>query len=66
MLSKRTVEMLLKLVESRISYVDTLDRQDLRDLEILQQCREELKESGGNSASNEDLMRRAQIARRVH
>lgn len=42
-LSKRTVEMLLDLVEIKISYMDVADREDARDLVVLERCREELK-----------------------
>jgi hypothetical protein len=43
-LSKRSVEMLLDLVEIKISYMDVADREDARDLVFLERCREELKE----------------------
>ena len=42
-LSKRTVEMLLDLVEIKISYMDIADREDARDLQLLERCRAELK-----------------------
>ncbi len=42
-LSKRTVEMLLDLVEIKISYMDVSDREDARDLQVLERCRAELK-----------------------
>jgi hypothetical protein len=42
-LSKRTVEMLLDLVENKISYMDIADREDARDLQALERCRSELR-----------------------
>ena len=41
-LSKRTIEMLLDLVEIKLSYMDISDREDARDLQVLERCREEL------------------------
>ena len=42
-LSKQTVAMLLDLVEIKISYMDIADREDARNLQLLQRCRAELK-----------------------
>jgi hypothetical protein len=42
-LSKRSVEMLLDLVEIKLSYMDISDREDARDLQVLERCREELR-----------------------
>ncbi len=42
-LSKRTIEMLLDLVEIKISYMDIADREDARDLQALERCKAELK-----------------------
>lgn len=42
-LSKRTIEMLLDLVEIKISYMDVSDREDARDLQVLERCRAELQ-----------------------
>jgi hypothetical protein len=42
-LSKRTIEMLIDLVEIKISYMDVADREDARDLQMLERCRAELK-----------------------
>ena len=42
-LSKRSIEMLLDLVEIKLSYMDISDREDARDLQILERCREELR-----------------------
>jgi hypothetical protein len=41
-LSKRSIEMLLDLVEIKISYMDVSDREDARDLQLLERCRQEL------------------------
>ncbi len=46
-LSKRTIEMLLDLVEIKISYMDVADREDARDLVVLERCREELRSLTG-------------------
>jgi hypothetical protein len=50
-LSRRTVEMLLDLVEIKISYMDVADREDARDLVVLERCREELRSLTGLSGS---------------
>ena len=42
-LSKRSVEMLLDLVEIKLSYMDISDREDQRDLQVLERAREELR-----------------------
>ena len=42
-LSKQTIAMLLDLVEIKISYMDVADREDARDLQLLERCRAELK-----------------------
>jgi hypothetical protein len=42
-LSKRSIEMLLDLVEIKLSYMDISDREDARDMQILERCREELR-----------------------
>ncbi|HXZ01802.1 MAG TPA: hypothetical protein VEI03_17545 [Stellaceae bacterium] len=42
-LSKRTIEILLDLVEIKISYMDVADREDARDLQALERCRAELR-----------------------
>ena len=39
--------MLLDLVEIKISYMDVADRDDARDLVVLERCREELKSLSG-------------------
>jgi len=40
--TKRSIELLLDLVENKISYMDTDDREAARDLKALKQCRETL------------------------
>jgi hypothetical protein len=42
-LSKRSIEVLLDLVEIKLSYMDISDREDARDLQILERCRDELR-----------------------
>jgi hypothetical protein len=42
-LSKRSIEMLLDLVEIKLSYMDISDREDARDQQVLERCREELR-----------------------
>jgi hypothetical protein len=39
--------MLLDLVEIKISYMDVADREDARDLMVLERCREELRSLTG-------------------
>jgi hypothetical protein len=39
--------MLLDLVEIKISYMDVADREDARDLVVLERCREELRSLTG-------------------
>jgi hypothetical protein len=41
-LSKRSIEMLLDLVEIKLSYMDISDREDARDMQTLERCRNEL------------------------
>lgn len=65
-LSKRAVEMLLVLVESRIRYMDVLDLQDIRDLQTLQQCREELEDAIGAGGSGKSLGPSADALRSIH
>ena len=42
-LTKRSIELLLDLVEIKISYMDISDREDARDLQLLERCRAELR-----------------------
>jgi hypothetical protein len=42
-LSKRSIEMLLDLVEIKLSYMDISDREDARDMQVLERCRSELQ-----------------------
>ena len=41
-LSKRSIEMLLDLVEIKLSYMDISDREDARDMQVLERAKEEL------------------------
>jgi hypothetical protein len=61
-LSRRSIEMLLDLVEIKISYMDVADREDARDLVVLERCREELRSLthlAGAAVSSAELDRRA-------
>jgi hypothetical protein len=42
-LSRRSIEMLLDLVEIKLSYMDVSDREDARDVQILERARAELR-----------------------
>ena len=46
-LSRRSVDMLLDLVEIKISYLDVADREDAQDLVVLERAREELRSLTG-------------------
>jgi hypothetical protein len=58
-LSKRSVEMLLDLVEIKISYMDVADREDARDLQVLERAREELRSLTEGTSTVTPLQRRA-------
>lgn len=58
-LSKRSVEMLLDLVEIKISYMDVADREDARDLQILERAREELRSLTDIAGTVAPMARRA-------
>jgi hypothetical protein len=62
-LSRRSVEMLLDLVEIKISYMDVADREDARDLVVLEQCREEL--SGLTNGAPRAAVSSTMLTRRV-
>lgn len=51
-LSKRSIEMLLDLVEIKLSYMDISDREDARDMEVLERCRSELQSLDRQPAEN--------------
>ena len=61
-LSRRSIEMLLDLVEIKISYMDVADREDARDLVVLERCREELRSltglAGAAAVASATLVRR--------
>jgi hypothetical protein len=42
-LSRRSIEVLLDLVEIKLSYMDISDREDARDMKLLGRCRDELR-----------------------
>jgi hypothetical protein len=42
-LSKQSLETLMDLVEIKISYMDVLDRDDAKELRVLERCRDEMK-----------------------
>ena len=46
-LSKQSIETLLDLVEIKISYMDVLDRDDAKELKLLERSRDELKALNG-------------------
>jgi hypothetical protein len=46
-LSKQSIETLLDLVEIKISYMDVFDRDDAKELRLLERCRHELKMVSG-------------------
>lgn len=62
-LSKRTVEMLLDLIEIKISYMDVADREDARDLQVLERARQELQSLTGGSLDAGSLAGEAMRAR---
>jgi hypothetical protein len=62
-LSKQSIETLMDLVEIKISYMDVLDRDDAKQLRILERCREELK--AVNAAAGAELVPFVRTQRRV-
>ena len=42
--TKRSIELLLDLVENKISFMDTEEREAARDLKVLLHCRDVLRE----------------------
>ena len=50
-LSKRSIEMLVDLIEIKISDMDVADREDARDLQLLERAREELRALTGSAMS---------------
>ena len=49
-LSKQSIETLMDLVEIKISYMDVLDRDDAKELRVLERCRDELKSANAGGA----------------
>jgi BMFP domain-containing protein YqiC len=58
-LSKRSIEMLLDLVEIKISYMDVVDREDARNLQVLERARVELRSLTGLAIPPEAMGARA-------
>lgn len=51
-ISKQSVETLMDLVEIKISYMDVLDRDDAKELRVLERCRDELKALTGAATAD--------------
>ena len=63
-LSKQSIETLMDLVEIKISYMDVLDRDDARELRVLERCRDELKSAAvGATADVVPFVRARRLAR---
>lgn len=58
-LSKRSIEMLLDLVEIKISYMDVADREDVRNLQVLERARDELRSLTGIAIPPEAMRARS-------
>jgi hypothetical protein len=64
--TKRSIELLLDLVENKISYMDTDDREAARDLKTLKQCRETLLAiSQGGAATMMSMARQEQPSQQM-
>ncbi len=50
-LSRQSIETLMDLVEIKISYMDVVDRDDAKQLRILERCREELRAAGATAGA---------------
>jgi hypothetical protein len=53
MLSQRSIETLIDLAENKLSQIIPFDRDDVREIKVLQSCVDELKAGGGSSVSAE-------------
>lgn len=62
-LSKQSIDTLMDLVEIKISYMDVLDRDDAKQLRILERCREELR--AANATAGAELVPFVRAQRRV-
>jgi hypothetical protein len=58
-LSRRSIEVLLDLVEIKLSYMDISDREDARDMKLLERCRDELRSLDRPASAEPALTRRA-------
>ncbi|MBT3171229.1 MAG: hypothetical protein HOJ07_11255 [Rhodospirillaceae bacterium] len=54
MLSQRSIETLIDLAENKLSQIIPFDRDDVREIKVLQSCVDELKGDGGRSAQVTD------------
>ena len=51
-LSKRTIDTLTDLIEIKLSCMQVYDREDARELAVLEQCRRELHKLASDPAAN--------------
>ena len=51
MLSQRSIEIHIDLAGNKLSQIIPFDRDDVREIKVLQSCVDELKAGGGTSAS---------------
>jgi len=59
-LSRQSIETLLDLVEIKISYMVVVDRDDAKQLRILERCRDELRAAGAAAGTELPPFVRAQ------
>ncbi len=52
MLSQRSIETLIDLVENKLSQIIPFDRDDMREIKILRSCVDELKAGAGASVTD--------------
>ena len=53
MLSQRSIETLIDLAENKLSQIIPFDRDDVREIKVLQSCVDELEAGGVTSASGD-------------
>ncbi len=51
MLSQRSIETLIDLAENKLSHIIPFDRDDVREIKVLQSCVDELKADGSADTS---------------
>ena len=61
-ISERSIRTLLDLIEARIRELDMADRQDMRNVQALEQCRSELETLRAATEAPQDVMQRARLA----